>query len=70
MDLVQVNDTKFILDIVSKVIEENAPAVNDYLNGKDTALKFMIGQVMKNTKGKANPKLAQEKLKEILDNMV
>jgi len=69
MDLVQVSDTKFILDTISKVIEENEQAVKDYLNGKNTALKFMIGQVMKNTKGKANPKLAQKKLKETLDKM-
>ena len=69
MDLVQVSDTKFILDTISKVIEENEQAVKDYLNGKNTALKFMVGQVMKNTKGKANPKLAQKKLKETLDKM-
>ena len=69
MDLVQVSDTKFILDTISKVIEENEQAVKDYLNGKNTALKFMIGQVMKNTKGKANPKVAQKKLKETLDKM-
>ena len=69
MDLVQVSDTKFILDTISKVIEENEQAVKDYLNGKNTALKFMVGQVMKNTKGKANPKVAQKKLKETLDKM-
>ena len=69
MDLVQVSDTKFIIDTISKVIEENEQAVKDYLNGKNTALQFMIGQVMKNTKGKANPKLAQKKLKETLDKM-
>ena len=69
MDLVQVSDTKFILDTISKVIEENEQAIKDYLNVKNTALKFMIGQVMKNTKGKANPKVAQKKLKETLDKM-
>ena len=69
MDLVQVSDTEFIADTVSKVIDENRPAVEDYINGKDSALKFMVGQVMKKTKGKANPKLAQKRLKETLQNM-
>ena len=69
MDLVQVSDKEFIADTVSKVIDENRPAVEDYINGKDSALKFMVGQVMKNTNGKANPKLAQEKLKQTLQNM-
>ena len=69
LDLVQVSDTDFILDMVSRVIDENGPAVEDYLNGKDTALKFMLGQIMKNTKGKANPQLAQAKLRETLYSM-
>ena len=69
MDLVQVSDTEFIADTVSEVIDENRPAVEDYINGKDSALKFMVGQVMKKTKGKANPKLAQKRLKETLQNM-
>jgi len=52
--------------IAQQVILENQKAVSDFKKGKETALQFLIGQVMKKTKGKANPKLAREILLKIL----
>ena len=69
MDLVQVSDTEFIRQIVFEITSQNQPAVKDYLSGKESALTFMVGQIMKKTKGKANPKLTQEILKETLNNL-
>lgn len=62
----QVSDEGEILEIVRKVLAENAQSIQDYKNGKDKALGYIVGQVMKASKGKANPSLAKELvLKEI-----
>ncbi len=63
-DLTQMDDASQLNDVVVKVIEENPNAVEDYKSGKKNALAFLIGQTMKATKGKANPKLLTEILKE------
>ena len=55
-----------IRTIIKKIIEENEESVNDYKNGHDRAIKFLMGQVMKETKGKANPRVANEILIEEL----
>ncbi|KUK10328.1 MAG: Aspartyl/glutamyl-tRNA(Asn/Gln) amidotransferase subunit B [Clostridia bacterium 41_269] len=65
-NLVQINDANEIEKIVDKVMEENPKSVEDYRNGKERALKFLVGQVMKETKGKANPQLVNEILKKKL----
>ena len=52
--------------IVKEVIEKNPKVVADFKKGKENALQFLIGQVMKETKGKAEPKLVMEILKKIL----
>jgi aspartyl-tRNA(Asn)/glutamyl-tRNA(Gln) amidotransferase subunit B len=65
--LVQVSDTGAIEAAVSKVLEQFAVEVEDYQNGKTKLLGFFVGQVMKATKGKANPKIVNELLKEKLD---
>jgi aspartyl-tRNA(Asn)/glutamyl-tRNA(Gln) amidotransferase subunit B len=59
-DLTQMDDTGELNDIVIKIIEENPKAVEDYGLGKKNALAFLIGQTMKITKGKANPKILTE----------
>jgi len=51
---------------VKEVIEKNPKVVADFKKGKENALQFLIGQVMKETKGKAEPKLVMEILKKIL----
>jgi len=56
-----------LASIIDTVLSENGKSVDDYRNGKDRAFGFLVGQVMKATKGKANPavinKLLMEKLK-------
>jgi len=65
--LSQITDTQEIQEAVNRAINSNAQAVADYKAGKMQALKFLIGQVMKNTRGRANPKLAQELLTKKLE---
>ena len=65
-NLTQMDDTTELNEIVIKVIEENPKAAEDYGQGKKNALAFLIGQTMKATKGKANPKILTELFKEIL----
>ncbi len=48
------------MEIVKQVIADNAGAVSDYASGKQQALTFIIGQVMKATKGRANPAMLKE----------
>ena len=59
---VQVNDAGMIDEAVWQALEANASAVADYLAGKETASKYLMGQVMKISKGKVNPSLAGEAL--------
>ena len=55
-----------IRKIIKKIIEDNKESVEDYKNGHDRALKYLMGQIMKETKGKANPRIANELLIEEL----
>ena len=55
-----ITDSNMLQDIVLKVISENPDSVNDYKAGKDRAIKYLMGQIMKETKGSANPKLVNE----------
>jgi aspartyl-tRNA(Asn)/glutamyl-tRNA(Gln) amidotransferase subunit B len=64
--LVLITDEAEIEKIVYQVISENQKAVSDFKKGKENALEFLIGQVMRKTKGKANPKIAKEILTRIL----
>ena len=61
-----ITDDKEIRETIKKIINENPDSVNDYKNGHDRAIKFLMGQVMKETKGKANPKMAMDILVEEL----
>ncbi len=60
--LKQVTDTAAIESMIDKIIAENPESVNDYRSGKEKALKFLIGQVMKESRGKANPQMVNEVL--------
>ena len=57
---VQISDEGAIKEVVLKVLEANPQSVADYKGGKDKALGFLVGQAMKETKGKANPKMLNE----------
>lgn len=65
-DLAQVSDTSMLTEVISKVIEANAKAVEDFKSGKEAPLKFLIGMVMRETKGKANPQVVEQLIKEVL----
>lgn len=58
--LTQIADTNELDLIISKVLSDNSKSVADYQSGKKNAFGFLVGQVMKATKGKANPKLVNE----------
>ena len=57
-------DEAFILEVINEVLTENKEAIYDIKNGKDRAFGFLVGQVMKRTKGKANPALASKLMRE------
>ncbi len=60
--LTQVTDTTAIDSIIDRVIADNPESVADFLSGKERALKFLMGQAMKESKGKANPQIVNELL--------
>jgi aspartyl-tRNA(Asn)/glutamyl-tRNA(Gln) amidotransferase subunit B len=61
--LSQIGDSDVISAAVEQVIVENPATVEDYIGGKEKAIGFLMGQVMKKTKGKANPATAMQLLK-------
>ena len=65
--LSQISDTGEIRQVVIQVIDANPGAVADFKAGKAPALTFLVGQVMKVTRGRANPKLVNEQLKLVLE---
>lgn len=65
--LIQISDEGELEGIIEKVLDENQQSVIDYKNGKDRALGFIIGQVMKATKGKANPQLVNKMVRERIE---
>ena len=62
-----ITDTTALREVIKKIISENESSVNDYKAGHDRAIKYFMGQIMKETKGSANPKLAMNILIEELD---
>jgi aspartyl-tRNA(Asn)/glutamyl-tRNA(Gln) amidotransferase subunit B len=66
MGLIQISDQDAILAIVIAVLDENAQSIVDYKQGKDRALGYLVGQVMKKTQGKANPGLTSQLVKQEL----
>ena len=63
--LVQITDTGAIEEIVKSVIAANPQSVADYKAGKKKAIGFLVGQVMKQTKGRANPGVVNQLLTKI-----
>ena len=64
--LLTVNDEGALRETVAKVVAENPQSVEDYHNGKEKAIGFLVGQTMRAMKGKANPALVNQILKELL----
>src|SRR5690554_5054359 len=67
--LKQISDQGQLEEIISRVIKENPDPVEDYKSGKKKAIGFLVGQVMKETRGKANPQLVNKLLRENLDSI-
>ena len=61
-----ITDDSAIREVIKEIISNNKESVEDYKNGHDRAIKYLMGQVMKETKGKANPKMAMDILIEEL----
>ena len=64
--LVQISDEGAIKEVVDKIIAANPQSVEDYKNGKDRALGFLVGQCMKEMKGKGNPQILNKLILEYL----
>ena len=65
--LVQISDENQLREIITEILNENEQSIVDYKNGKDRALGFLVGQVMKKTKGQANPPMVNKISKEEID---
>lgn len=61
---IQISDEGAIKEVVLKVLESNPQSVADYKAGKEKAIGFLVGQAMKETKGKANPQMLNKMFKE------
>lgn len=66
--LVQITDEGAIEEIVIKIIDANPKSVEDYKSGKGKAIGFLVGQIMKETKGRANPGVVNQLLVKHLQN--
>lgn len=66
---VQVSDENVIKEVVSKILAANPASVADYKSGKTKAMAFLVGQAMKETKGKANPQMLNEIFAQEIDKM-
>jgi len=65
--LVQISDEGALLAIVTETLDANPQSIEDYKNGKGRALGFLVGQIMKATKGQANPPMVNKILKQEID---
>ncbi|HOX91207.1 MAG TPA: Asp-tRNA(Asn)/Glu-tRNA(Gln) amidotransferase subunit GatB [Candidatus Paceibacterota bacterium] len=65
-DLLQKNDEGQLKEVILKIIKDNPKVVETYKSGKENAIMSLVGQVMKETKGSANPQLALKLLKELI----
>ncbi|MBP3800797.1 MAG: Asp-tRNA(Asn)/Glu-tRNA(Gln) amidotransferase subunit GatB [Clostridia bacterium] len=64
---IQISDEGAIKEVVAKILEANPQSIADYKAGKDKALGFLVGQAMKETKGKANPQMLNKMFLEELN---
>ena len=65
-DLLQKNDEGAVKELAQKLIIENPKVVADYKAGKEMALMFFVGQIMKATKGSSNPQVIKKVLMDLL----
>ena len=65
--LVQISDEGAIKEICQRILDANPQSIADYKAGKDRAIGYLVGQIMKETKGKANPQIVNKILLEIIN---
>ncbi|MGX7351800.1 aspartyl/glutamyl-tRNA amidotransferase subunit B [Enterococcus canis] len=65
--LIQLSDPAQLLPIINEILDNNQQSIDDFKNGKDRAVGFLVGQIMKATKGQANPGVVNQLLKEELN---
>lgn len=65
--LVQISDEATLLKFVNEALDNNPQSVEDYKNGKGRAMGYLVGQIMKASKGQANPQIVNKLLKQQLD---
>lgn len=66
---IQISDEGEIKEVVLKILADNPQSVQDYKGGKDRAIGFLVGQAMKQTKGKANPQMLNTMFIEEINRM-
>ena len=66
-NLAQVSDTGFIQEAIEKILSDNPKEVEQFLAGKETIIQWLMGQVARATKGKADPNVAKELLVKVLE---
>jgi aspartyl-tRNA(Asn)/glutamyl-tRNA(Gln) amidotransferase subunit B len=66
-NLAQVSDTGFIQEAIEKILSDNPKEVEQFLAGKETIIQWLMGQVARATKGKADPNVAKELLVKALE---
>ena len=64
---IQISDEGAIKEVVTKILEANPASITDFKAGKDRALGFLVGQAMKETRGKANPQMLNKMFLEELN---
>ena len=67
-NLRQMSDETKLQEIAEKVVAGNSPAVEQYKKGRENALQYLVGQMMKESKGQADPELARELLRKLIQN--
>ncbi len=68
-DLIQITDSSEIEKVIDKILNSHKTEVQQFVKGKEKVVGFFIGQVMKETKGKANPKIVNETLRSKLESI-
>lgn len=66
----QISDLNILTTFIEEVLDENKESVQDFINGKDRAISFLMGQIMKKTKGNANPKKTNQILMKLLKERI
>ncbi len=66
-NIIQESDENILLEIINNILNNNYDNIQQYKNGKDNIFQFFVGQVMKETKGKANPEITRDLIKKELD---